>query len=280
MYEDFFTKETSPAIPLWPSGSIPFFDPELGQNEPALHPYIVPGRPDAGCVVICAGGAYMRKAYHEGEPVALKLNSLGLHAVVVDYRVEPYRHPVPLLDAQRAIRTVRHRAGELGVNPEKVAILGFSAGGHLASTAWTHYDDGQPGAQDPVERMSCRPDAALLCYAVISMVSWQHLRSCEALLGDKLDVATRRELSAELNIRPELPPVFLWHTAADQSVPVMNSLAVAEECYKKGVAFALHVYPSGPHGIGLAVKDERHEPVPQAQSWPDDAARFLRDLGF
>ena len=154
-------------ISLWERA--PLFEESFGQPAPSLTPYLLPGGGARGAVIVCPGGGYVVKADHEGAPIAERLNELGFHAFVLDYRVAPYRHPVPLLDVQRAIRLVRHRAQEFGVLPDKIAILGFSAGGHLVCTAATHYDAGDPAALDPIDRESCRPDLFVPCYAVASL---------------------------------------------------------------------------------------------------------------
>lgn len=153
---------------LWPQGA-PLSMGEPAEAGPALHLFPAGGPEPAGAVIVCPGGGYGFRAEHEGAPVAEWLNSLGIHAFVLDYRVNPYRHPAPLLDAQRAIRLVRSQARAWNVRPDRVGILGFSAGGHLASTAGTRYDLGSPHAADPIDRESCRPDALVLCYPVITM---------------------------------------------------------------------------------------------------------------
>ena len=167
-------------IPLWERA--PLFDESFSQPAPSLTPYLLPGGGARGAVIVCPGGGYVVKADHEGAPIAERLNELGFHAFVLDYRVAPYRHPVPLLDVQRAIRLVRHRAQEFGVLPDKIAILGFSAGGHLVCTAATHYDAGDPAALDPIDRESCRPDLFVPCYAVASLTGFCNEGSKHSLL--------------------------------------------------------------------------------------------------
>jgi len=176
-------------------------------------------------------------ADHEGKQVAEWLNSLGVSAFVLQYRLgERYRHPAPLRDAQRAIQTVRSRAKEWGVDPARVGVLGFSAGGHLASTAATHFDDGHADDADPVERQPSRPDFAVLCYAVISLADpVAHAGSRRLLLGDSADPALVEQLSNERQVTPRTPPTFLWHTADDASVPVENSILFFEALRKAGV---------------------------------------------
>lgn len=227
-----------------------------------------------GAVVVLPGGGYAGRAPHEGAPIAGWLNSLGISAAVCDYRVSPNRHPVPLLDAQRAIRYVRARADELNLRPDKIGVLGFSAGGHLASTCATHFDAGRPDAQDPTERVSCRPDAVILCYAVVSLVEKMHQGSMHNLLGDAPTDELRRELSAELQVNAETMPHFLWHTAEDTGVPIGNSLRLAEALASAGAPVELHVFPRGAHGLGLAAE------TPGANQWPELCGRWLARLGF
>ena len=273
------TQATGRKIPLWPQGQTPLFEPSYGQNEPALYPYLLKGK-SAGAVIICPGGAYVRKAAHEAEPVALRFNELGYHAFVLDYRVNPYLYPCCLLDVQRAVRMVRFHGANWGVKTDKIAVLGFSAGGHLATTTLTHFDYGDADSADPVQRVSCRPDAVLPCYAVMSMKEYAHAGSREYLLGDHPDPALLTQLSAHLNIREDTPPAFLFHTAQDQSVPVHNTLLFGRALCERGICCAVHVYPFGGHGMGLCYGNDDRPTLAQARHWSGDAGRFLKELGF
>lgn len=260
-------------IPLWPAGA-PGRDTAEPAFEPTLTPYpVATGRP-TGAVIVCPGGGYGGRAAHEGRPIAEAFVRHGLTAFVLDYRVAPYRHPYPLLDAQRAVRWVRARAAEYAVDPARVAILGFSAGGHLAATATTHWDRGQPTAEDPLDRPSCRPDAAILCYPVISLGQWSHGGSRQNLLGPQPDPALVEDLSNELRVTAETPPCFLWHTAADGGVPVQNSLLFARALADHKVPFELHVFERGGHGLGLAGND------PRVATWLWLAATWLTERGW
>ena len=250
------------------------------ERTPRLTPYL-PATPNGSgdapraAIVVCPGGGYGRRAPHEGEPVARWLNGLGIAAFVLDYRVAPFRHPFPLLDAQRALRTVRHRAAAWRVDPRRVGILGFSAGGHLAATAATHHDAGDPTAADPIDRLSSRPDLLVLCYPVITFAGpARHAGSMRNLLGDAPTEAQQRHLSGELQVNANTPPTFLWHTAEDAGVPVENSLLFASALGRHGVPFALHVFPQGRHGLGLATD------APGASAWPALCATWLRTLSF
>lgn len=258
---------------LWPEGA-PGALGNAAEDRPRLVPYLVEGGSRRAAVVVCPGGGYAKRAAHEGEPVARWLNGLGISAFVLHYRVAPYRHPSPLQDAQRALRLVRHRADEWQIDPNRVGILGFSAGGHLAATASTLFDDGNPDSPDPIERQSCRPTAAVLCYPVISFLQFTHLGSMRNLLGDNPTVPLRRALSAEQNVTTQTPPTFLWHTADDAGVSVVNSLLYAQALGQQGIPFALHVFPYGRHGLGLA-QDDR-----QVGAWTALCATWLAGLGF
>ncbi len=263
----------SERVLLWPAGA-PGAMGQEPEDCPAVQPYLLPADAPSACVVICPGGGYGRRAPHEGEPVARWLNSIGIAAVVLHYRVAPYRHPYPLMDAQRALRLVRQNASLWRIDPRRVGILGFSAGGHLAVTLATHFDSGDAAAADPVEKQTCRPDLAVLCYPVISFLRYQHTGSMTNLLGAAPSEQARQELSNELHVTAETPPTFLWHTASDTGVPVENSIIFASALSACKVPFELHVYPQGRHGLGLAAED------PHVGTWTGLCARFFNRCGF
>ena len=232
------------------------------QAQPSVTEYAVPG--SRGAVVVVPGGGYCMKADHEGAPIAEMLNQAGVSAYVLDYRVKPCHMLAPLADAKRAIRLVR------SMGYEKVAILGFSAGGHLTCTAATLYDAGDPDAADPLERLSSRPDAFIPCYAVVSFGAFTHRGSRESLLGqenaDNWELV--RKFSNELHITPDTPEAFIWHTAADQAVPVENSLNLALALSAQGVPYDMHIFPQGRHGLGLAEEfEDVKQWVPLLQKW-------------
>jgi acetyl esterase/lipase len=261
-------------IELWKPGQIPHFNPSLSPEIPGLFPYLLPGAGPHGVVIVCPGGGYNGRADHEGEPIARWLNSAGLSAFVMQYRVKPNQHPVPMLDLQRAIRYIRSHAVEFQIDPNRIGILGFSAGGHLVSTAATHFDPGDPGAPDPVDHASCRPDAAVLCYPVITFGPFRHDGSRTSLLGENPSQDLIDKLSNETQVTRQTPPCFLFHTAADQAVMVENSLLFASALSAHQVPFELHVFPNGPHGVGLALDD------PVLSAWPRLCAAWFRAIGF
>jgi len=265
------------SVLLWPEGA-----PGALGADPADKPKLTiyradPAAANGAAVVVCPGGSYRALASdHEGRQVAQWLNTLGVSAFVLQYRVGPrYHHPVPLQDAQRALRLVRARARELAIDPARVGILGFSAGGHLAATAGTHFDEGRADAADPIERMGSRPDFMVLAYPVMSFVApFAHGNSRQNLLGESPDPALEAQLSNETQVTPRTPPAFLFHTADDPGVPVENSVVFFEALHKAGVPAELHVFPHGPHGVGLASYD------PVLSQWPKLCAAWLRAMGF
>jgi acetyl esterase/lipase len=264
-------------IVLWPGG-VPGAVGNEDADRPTLTVYLPPAeRAVPTGVVVCPGGGYAKLAMdHEGRQVAEWLNSLGVAAFVLKYRLGPrYRHPAPLEDAKRALRLVRSRAGEFRIAPDRIGVWGFSAGGHLASTLATHFDAGNPTAADPVERVSCRPDFAILAYPVISFASeYAHKGSRRNLLGDNPDPALVENLSNEKQVTAQTPPTFLFHTNEDQGVPAENSVLFYLALRRAGVPAELHIYERGRHGVGLAPDD------PVLSSWPQRLADWLRVRGL
>ncbi len=263
---------------LWPDGAPGALGDEE-KDKPKLIIYL-PDREKANgaAIVICPGGGYGGLAMgHEGHDIARWLNSLGVAGFICDYRHrgKGYGHPAPMQDVQRALRTVRARADEFGVDPKRIGVLGFSAGGHLASTADTHFDKGRADADDPIERVSCRPDFAVLCYAVIAFDEpYTHRGSQENLLGKDADPELVRSLSNEKQVTPETPPTFLWSTDEDTAVPAENSVEFYLALRQNKVPAELHVYRQGRHGIGLGAN------VPGASAWPEACAAWMKGLGM
>jgi acetyl esterase/lipase len=276
-------------ILLWPAGP-PGAQGDTDADKPALTIYPVAGytavagsTPVAGAtkiptgIVVCPGGSYGHLALdHEGSQVAGWLNSLGISAFVLKYRLGPkYRHPIELGDAQRAIRYVRAHAMDFGIEPNRIGIWGFSAGGHLASTTGTHFDAGNPSATDVIERQSSRPDFMILAYPVITFEgAYAHAGSRTNLLGANPDPNLVQLLSNEKQVTPQTPPTFLFHTTDDRVVPVENSVQFYLALRKAGVPAEMHIYLKGIHGVGLAPSD------PVLRTWPDRLADWLKAQGY
>ncbi len=264
-------------IPLW-SGKAPGAVGDEERDKPTLSVYRTWRNQGNGTAVIVApGGGYGALATnHEGRQVASWLNALGITAFVLKYRLGPrYHHPVELGDAQRAIRLVRARAQEFGIAPDRIGMMGFSAGGHLTATAGTHFDNGNAQAIDPLDRASSRPDFLILGYPVISFTApLAHQGSVKNLLGENPDPVLIKELSNELQVTPQTPPSFLFHTSDDGSVPVENSVAFYLALRKAGVAAEMHIFESGPHGVGLDLGN------PTLGEWPKLLANWLRARGL
>jgi acetyl esterase/lipase len=273
-----FGQEVPRAVPLWTSGAPGSLG--SGTNDiPTLTPYLVTGTQGVpAAMVVCPGGGYGGLAAHEGHDYALWLNGQGISAFVLKYRLgsQGYRHPVMLQDAARAVRLVRSRATEWRIDVKRVGIMGSSAGGHLASTLLTHFDAGNPGATDPVDRESSRPELGILCYPVITMGEFTHAGSRQNLLGKEPSADLIRLLSNELQVTKETPPCFLWHTWEDTAVKVENSLEFAAALRRAGVLFDLHIYEKGRHGLGLGDKPPFANPHP----WVNDCRFWLKARGF
>ena len=238
---------------LW-HGHAPDALGDTSNDIPALTAYLPPaGKANGASMLILPGGGYGSLAEHEGKGYADWLVALGVTCYVLKYRLgsHGYHHPVELNDAARGLRLVRSLARRDGLDPARVGIIGSSAGGHLASTLLTHFDAGQPNAADPVERESSRPDLGILCYPVITLGEFTHQGSKKNLLGPAPAPGLVQNLSNELQVTPQTPPCFIWHTVADEGVPVENSLLFAEALRRNHVPFSLHIYEKGGHGLGL-----------------------------
>jgi acetyl esterase/lipase len=262
-------------IALW-TGAAPG---ALGSDEsdvPAVTVYLPATMlQNTPAVIVCPGGGYAQlAANHEGRQVANYLNSLGVAAFVLRYRLGPrYHHPIELGDAQRAIRLLRARASEWRLDPARIGIMGFSAGGHLAMTASTHIES-HPTPSDAIDRVSSRPDFAILGYPVISLTeAWTHRGSRTNLLGDNPDPALAKSLSGENAVAKNTPPTFIFQTDADTTVPAENSVHYYLALRKAGVPAEMHVFEKGPHGVGLANDDAA------LSEWSKLMANWLRVHG-
>jgi acetyl esterase/lipase len=264
-------------FPLWEHGA----PGALGNEDrdiPTLTIYL-PLDPTRSrtAVLIAPGGSYkMLASNHEGRQVANWFNALGVTAFVLKYRLGPrYHNPIEFQDAQRAMRLVRSRAKEFGYDLDRVGMMGFSAGGHLASTVGTHFDAGNASAPDPIDRMSCRPDFLILAYPVISMSApFRHEESATELLGENASPELRKELSSELHVTAQTPPTFLLSTSEDTLVPPENTVAFYLALRKAGVPAEMHIFEKGPHGVGLDLGD------PVLGMWPTLLANWLRERGL
>jgi acetyl esterase/lipase len=267
---------TRPFEVLWPKGA-PNAKGTDAVDIPKITLYPAPAaKANGAAVIVVPGGAYAVLASdHEGKMVAEWLNGIGVSAYVLQYRVGPrYHHPAPIRDMQRAMRLVRSHATEWHLDLNRIGVLGFSAGGHLAATVATHYDDGVPDAKEVVERFSSRPDFAILAYPVISMMDpFTNKASRDNLLGEHPDPLFVSQLSNEKHVTKSTPPVFLFHTADDGAVPVENSIVFYNALRREKVAVEMHIFAHGPHGVGLAPRD------PALSQWPKLAEQWMRALG-
>jgi acetyl esterase/lipase len=262
---------------LWPNGA-PDAVGQEDKDKPTLTVFLPPPEKATGtAVVICPGGGYGFLAVdHEGKQIADWLNSIGVAGFMLEYRIAPrYHHPAPLQDAQRAIRTARARARQWHIDPQRIGIWGFSAGGHLASTAGTHFDNGKADGDDPIERASSRPDFLILSYPVITMeLPYTHMGSRNNLIGKDPDPELVANLSNDKQVTAKTPPTFLFHTNADDGVLPENSVLFYLALRKAKVPAELHIYEKGPHGVGLAPKD------PVLSTWKDRLQAWMNTRGL
>lgn len=267
---NFADAQTNPIV-LWENGA-----PGAVGKEPAdiptLTPFLAPKEKATGAaIIVCPGGGYSRLSdVKEGSAVAEWLNSLGISAFALKYRLGMrYHQPAQLQDAARALRIVRARAKEWNLDEKRIGILGFSAGGHLASTLGTHFDAGKPDSTDPIERVSSRPDLMVLIYPVITMRELTHAGSKKNLLGENPTPELVQKYSNELQVTKDTPPAFLVHTTTDTAVPFENSLMFVSALRKANVPVEFHLYEQGPHGFGLAPTN------PILASWAQRCADWL-----
>ncbi|MBN2447087.1 MAG: alpha/beta hydrolase [Phycisphaerae bacterium] len=265
---------------LWPAGA-PDAKGDTPGDKPTLTIYLPEKDKATGAaVVICPGGGYGHLAMdHEGHQIAQWLNSFGVAGVILTYRHRGsgagYGYPAPLQDAQRAIRTVRSRAAEWGIKPDRIGILGFSAGGHLASTAETHFDDKVYDASDAIDSVSARPDFAVLVYPVVSMAEpYTHSGSVQNLLGRNPSQEMLDKMSGEKQVTAQTPPTFLIATWEDTAVPAENSIYFYLALRKAKVPAEMHIFAKGPHGFGLGAK------IPGTNVWPSLCAKWMDVMGL
>lgn len=272
---------------LW-EGKAPFSVGDSDTDKPSITSLLAPkDKANGTAVVVCPGGGYGGLAAdHEGKQIAEFLNELGVSAFVLKYRTANKErpgplHPAPLTDAQRAIRLVRTKAKEFGVEPDRIGIWGFSAGGHLASSAGTHFDDGDKEAKDPIDRQSCRPDFLILSYPVISMQNGvTHGGSKNNLLGSKPDEKLVDNLSNEKQVSSKTPPTFIFHTTEDTVVLAENAVLFYLACKKAGVPVEMHIYEKGRHGVGLGRDKNWTGGEKSVENWPDRLKDWLKTRGL
>ena len=261
-------------FPLW-TGKVPHAVGDSAADKPELTAYR-PEKPNGTAVVVCPGGGYGGLAMdHEGKQIGEFFAKIGVTAFVLKYRTANKDRPgplgeAPLLDAQRAIRLVRAKAKDYDIDPKRVGIMGFSAGGHLASTAATHFNTGGLKNDDDVEKESCRPDFAILAYPVITLEAGvTHGGTRKNLLGDNPDAKLVELYSNEKQVTKDTPPTFLFHTSADTAVPPENAVRFYLACKKAGVPVEMHIYEKGRHGVGLGRDPKWTGGEKSVATWPD-----------
>ena len=246
--------------------------PGMCESEPDLEYYKAPNKKTDSCIVIFPGGGYGFCSPHEGEGYAKFLNDIGIDAFVLQYRVEPHRFPLPLLDARRSIRWVRYNAQKFGINPEKIAVMGSSAGGHLAALVSTYKNELEYENQDEIDKIDYLPNYQILCYPVINFADLGicHVGSVKNMLGfEQLELAANFDPSRIAD--EKTPEAFIWHTSNDGAVNVSNSLRYGERLREKSVNFEMHIFPDGPHGLGLSKNN------PYIAKWSDLLIDWLVD---
>lgn len=241
-------------INYW-NGVVPEYDPfkntEANIGCPALDEYVINDGKMHSCYIIIPGGSYDHISNHEGKNVAEELNKYGISAFVLHYRVAPYVHPTYIYDVKRAMRYVRYNAEKYNIDPQKIGVMGFSAGGHMAAMLAEHYEDYEYPAIDEADSVSAKPDSLCLCYPVLSLIKpITHKRTSTNISGDNDKI--KMELSAEENVVDDMPPTFIWHTFEDKAVDCRNSLEFASALKEKDCKFELHIFPEGKHGLDLA----------------------------
>ena len=236
--------------------------------------------PSRRAIVICPGGGYAYRSVREAEPIALVFASMGFYCFLVDYRVAPAVHPAPVLDVAQAVAWVRDHAAEYHINPDKIAVMGFSAGGHAAGSLGVYWHDAALMAEAGITPEQARPNAMVLCYPVITGGKFAHRGSFVNLTGTE-DLAVHAEYSLETKVTAQTPPTFLWHTFEDGAVPVENTLMMASVLRRAGVVTEVHIFPKGGHGLALCNPLTSTDPgqnLPECAQWTQMAARFLETV--
>ena len=256
-------------IPYWNDKYV-----EAEQNAPRIPTIKAYMAGSDSAVIIFPGGGYAYRAQHEGEGYAKWLQSIGITSFVVEYRVDPYKHPAQISDAIRAVRYVRYYADKYGIDKNKIAVMGSSAGGHLAGSVSVHFDKEMYAKTDEIDNENCRPNATILCYPIIDMFEYRHDGSRQNLIGTPALHADKEFMSLYKHVTESTPQAFIWHTSTDQAVPVENSLMYADALSKVKVPFELHIYPVGLHGLGRA------EDLPHVAQWTTSLENWLSLIDF
>lgn len=258
-------------IPLWEKDKIPLWNKNIAENEPSIIPYLIEDGISRGAVIICAGGNYGWKEPLEAFHHAKWLNEIGVHAFILDYRVTPYTAIHALIDIQRAVRFLRYNADKFKINTNHVAVMGFSAGGHLSAMLSEQFDLGDINAIDPIERFSCRPDAQILCYPGITFHTFDH-DFLKTILGENYTDTDLNRTSLHLNVKKDMPPLFFWGTQNDFLFETW--LPFFSAVNKKNVPLTIHIYPNGEHSFG---RERKHSIW---KNWSASCEDWLAKLGF
>ena len=246
-------------------------------GAPKLYYFPAENKVTDATILIFSGGGYTHRSNHEGIGYAELINSYGMDAFLLDYRVNPVIFPYPLLDARRAIRLIRRCAEGFGINKDKIAVIGSSAGGHLAALVSTYRDTILGEGRDSVDNEDAIPNMQILAYPVLDIDG--HRSSFEMLLGDNID--KHEEVTPRLLANENTPPAFIWHTSTDDIVDVNNTFRYAERLHELGIPMEMHIYPIGTHGVGLGnVLSKPERVVPYVQVWPDELKRYLTLYGY
>lgn len=247
--------------------------------RPRLTCYLIKRKKCIGAVVILPGGAYERISQRESEPVALRFTAAGYNAFVLDYSIRPQRFPKALQDICRSLTIIRQNAKDWKIDPDKIAVCGFSAGGHAAACLGVFWQRKELYNINGIDTDRVKPNALVLSYPVISSGEFAHKVSIKNLLGENPSNEILETVSLEKQVSSSTPPVFLWHTIEDQSVPVENSLLFASALRKHNVPFELHIYPRGAHGLALATNNtstESIKPDGHVAGWLDLCIQWLK----
>lgn len=231
-------------------------------------------------IVVFPGGGYKHVSAREGERIALGYNAAGFQAFIVNYCIAPHKHPLPIQDAAEAVKTVRENAEEWNINPDWIAVIGFSAGGHLSASLSVHWDNPEIFSKEEIEKGLHKPNANILSYPVITSGEFAHKGSFINLLGEDADEKMFEMMSLEKQVKESTPPTFLWHTYEDDAVPVENTLLYATALSKYKIPCEVHIYPTGCHGLALA-SDETIWSVTKFRrkyDWLNQSVEWMIDL--